>query len=231
MTNLHDGNGLKITLESKVASELNNLLQIIAGTSMLIENVWEGAPGSEKYFTMLRTSIERAEQVTAQLVARAGGTSGKVILHPTFQQPAATVPSPPSTVRKPSILVTDDEAMALTLLQNVFSQSGYDVVTAQSGFECLDLFRRRPQAFDLILLDLAMPFMDGEETFGRLRQISPAIDIVLMAGFVETERLERMMSGGLGGFLGKPFATDDVLNLVNSVLERARQRKSGILAS
>lgn len=225
MTNFNDGNGRKITLESKVASELNNLLQIISGTSTLIENVWEGAQGSEKYFTMLRTSIERAEQVTAQLVARAGGTSGKVILHPTFQQPPAAIPPPPSDARKRSILVTDDEAMALTLLQNIFSDEGYEVTTAQSGFECLDLFRRRPQSFDLILLDLAMPFMDGEETFGRLRQISPAIDIVLMAGFVETERLERMMSGGLAGFLGKPFATDDVLALANSVLERARQRQ------
>jgi CheY-like chemotaxis protein len=226
MTSFNDGNGRKITLDSKVASELNNLLQIISGTSTLIENVWEGATGSEKYFSMLRTSIERAEQVTAQLVARAGGASGKVILHPTFQQPAITVTPPKPGPRKPSILVTDDEAMALTLLQNVFSESGYDVTTAQSGFECLDLFRRRPQSFDLILLDLAMPFMDGEETFGRLRQISPAIDVVLMAGFVETERLERMMSGGLAGFLGKPFATDDVLTLANSVLERARQRQT-----
>jgi CheY-like chemotaxis protein len=228
MTSFNDSNGRKITLESKVASELNNLLQIISGTSTLIENVWEGAQGSEKYFTMLRTSIERAEQVTAQLVERAGGTSGKVILHPAFQQPAAAAPPPPSDARKRSILVTDDEAMALTLLQNIFSESGYEVTTAQSGFECLDLFRRRPQSFDLILLDLAMPFMDGEETFGRLRQISPAIDIVLMAGFVETERLERMMSGGLAGFLGKPFSTDHVLALANSVLERARQRQACI---
>jgi CheY-like chemotaxis protein len=225
MTNFNDGNGRKITLESKVASELNNLLQIISGTSALIENVWEGAEGAEKYFSMLRTSIERAEQVTAQLVARAGGTSGKVILHPTFQQPAAPTSPAASSARKRSILVTDDEAMALTLLQKVFSEAGYDVSTAQSGFECLDLFRRRPQSFDLILLDLAMPFMDGEETFGRLRQISSSIDVVLMAGFVEAERLERMMSGGLAGFLGKPFATEDVLTLVNSVLERARQRR------
>jgi len=97
MTSYNDGNGRKIT------SELNNLLQIISGTSALIENVWEGAQGSEKYFTMLRTSIERAEQVTAQLVARAGGTSGKVILHPTFQQPAAAVPPSPSSTRKRSI--------------------------------------------------------------------------------------------------------------------------------
>jgi CheY-like chemotaxis protein len=225
MTNTNDGNGRKITLESKVASELNNLLQIISGTSTLIENVWEGAQGSEKYFTMLRTSIERAEQVTAQLVARAGGASGKVMLHPTFQQPAATVASPEAAARKRSILVTDDETMALTLLQNVFSDSGYEVAIAQSGFECLDLFRRRPQSFDLVLLDLAMPFMDGEEVFGRLRQISPTIDVVLMAGFVESERLDRMMSGGLAGFLGKPFASGDVLALVDSVIERAAQRQ------
>jgi CheY-like chemotaxis protein len=150
MTNFNDGNGRKITLESKVASELNNLLQIISGTSALIENVWEGAQGAEKYFSMLRTSIERAEQVTAQLVARAGGTSGKVILHPTFQQPNTPTPQIASITRKRSILVTDDEAMALTLLQKIFSEAGYDVSTAQSGFDRLDLFRRRPPTFDLI---------------------------------------------------------------------------------
>jgi CheY-like chemotaxis protein len=224
MTSSTNGHARNSTLESKVASELNNLLQIISGTSALIENVWEGAQGSEKYFTMLRTSIERAEQVTAQLVVRAGGTNGKVILHPAFQEPPAASSKPQSGERKPSVLVTDDETMALTLMANLLSDSGYDVVTAQSGFECLDLFRRRPQAFDLVLLDLAMPFMDGEETFQRLRQISPAIDIVLMAGFIESERLDRMMSGGLAGFLGKPFAVADVLALAQSVIARALQR-------
>src|SRR5438046_10626763 len=65
---------------SKVASELNNLIQIISGTSSLIENIWEGRPGSEKYLEMLRASIERAEQVTAQLGAQAGGTKCKRLL-------------------------------------------------------------------------------------------------------------------------------------------------------
>ena len=54
----------------RVASELNNLIQIISGTSELIENIWEGTEGSDKYFAMLRASILRAEQVTAQLVAQ-----------------------------------------------------------------------------------------------------------------------------------------------------------------
>ena len=222
--NLDDANLLTQPLESKVASELNNLLQIIAGTSTLIENIWEGAEGSDKYFSMLRTSIERAEQVTAQLVARAGGANGKVMLHPTFQEPMGTVLPPKPDAGRHSILVTDDEQMALSLLQRVLSESGYEVTTAQSGFECLDLFRQRPHSFDLVLLDLAMPFMDGEETFQRLRQISSAIDVVLMAGFVESKRLDRMMSGGLAGFLGKPFAPADVLALADSVIERAPQR-------
>ena len=70
-----DRQNLQADDTSKVASELNNLIQIISGTSLLIENIWEGSPGSEKYFEMLRASIERAEQVTAQLVAQAGGAT------------------------------------------------------------------------------------------------------------------------------------------------------------
>ncbi len=224
MTNFQDGNGRKITLSSKVASELNNLLQIISGTSVLIENVWEGAPGSDKYFEMLRTSIERAEQVTAQLVAEAGGPSGKVMLHPALQQPQTAVMLPKPDRRRRSVLITDDEAMAVALLQEIMSEAGYVVSTAHSPFECLDLFRRAPESFDLVLLDLAMPFMNGEETFARLRQIRPRINVVLMAGFVEADCLERMMSNGLAGFLAKPFWAGDVLALADSIIERARQR-------
>src|SRR5438132_11371726 len=124
---------------SKVASELNNLIQIISGTSSLIENIWEGRPGSEKYFEMLRASIERAEQVTAQLVAQAGGTNRKRILSSDLEQrfDEALIAGAP-TQRKHSILV-DDEPMALELLHGVLTDAGYAVSVAQSGFECLDL--------------------------------------------------------------------------------------------
>src|SRR6202011_6041431 len=67
---------------SKATSELNNMLQIIAGTSSLIENIWEGADGSEKYLAMLRTSIERAEKATAELAQYAGGSDKREFMHP-----------------------------------------------------------------------------------------------------------------------------------------------------
>ena len=213
---------------SKVASELNNLIQIISGTSSLIENIWEGRPGSEKYFDMLRASIERAEQVTAQLVAQAGGATNKRVLPLEVEQrfDEALTAGPPNE-RKHSILVTDDEPMALELLHSVLTDAGYDVTVAQSGFECLDLFRRNGQSHDLVLTDLSMPLMDGEETFQRLRQVDPNVKVVLMAGFVDSGRLEKMMSNGLSGFVGKPFAPVEILAVVTSVIAGTDQPQAG----
>jgi CheY-like chemotaxis protein len=206
----------------RVASELNNLIQIISGTSELIENIWEGTEGSEKYFAMLRASILRAEQVTAQLVAQAGGANGKLILHPDLQKTAEPAVPAPRQPQRPCILVVDDEQMVLSLFRRVLTGGGYELVCAQSGFECLDLFGRDPEAYDLVLLDLAMPFMDGEETFERLRRISATIDVILTTGFCEERRLERMMNAGLSGYLRKPLRNEEILRLVASIIERAQ---------
>ena len=228
MSESHRNKSQEKNHNSKVASELNNLIQIISGTSSLIENIWEGRPGSEKYFEMLRASIERAEQVTAQLVAQAGGTNRKRLLPSDLEQrfDEALIAGVPNQ-RKHSILVVDDEPMALELLHSVLTDAGYEVAVAQSGFESLDLFRRDTHAFDLILTDLSMPLMDGEETFERLRQMSPTVNVVLMAGFVDSGRLEKMMNNGLSGFVGKPFAPVEILAVVTSVISAAGQSKEG----
>src|SRR6476619_4822861 len=228
MSESHRNKSQEKNHNSKVASELNNLIQIISGTSSLIENIWEGRPGSEKYFEMLRASIERAEQVTAQLVAQAGGPNRKRLLPSNLEQrfDEALIAGAPNQ-RKHSILVVDDEPMALELLHGVLTDAVYEVAVAQSGFECLDLFRRDTHAFDLILTDLSMPLMDGEEAFERLRQMSPTVNVVLMAGFVDSGRLEKMMNNGLSGFVGKPFAPVEILAVVTSVISAADQSKEG----
>src|SRR3954465_8572079 len=167
-----------------VASELNNLLEIISGTSAAIENIWAGNNGSQKYFDMLRTSLDRAARVTAQMVEHAGGTNKKILFHPelaSFAKPRKTR-SPAPAKKRQSLMVVDDEPMALVLAKRVLTEADFAVVTAQSGFECLDLFRKPPRHFDLILLDLTMPFMDGEETFRRLRSISPDVVVLLSTG-------------------------------------------------
>ncbi|HJX25322.1 MAG TPA: response regulator, partial [Chthoniobacterales bacterium] len=167
---------------SKATSELNNLLQIIAGTSSVIENIWEGTDGSEKYLAMLRASIERAEKVTAELAHHAGGCEKKTLFNPGMAGFAKTKNAPDSGTPRQNILVVDDEEMALTLVKRTLTEAGFHVVTAQSGFDCLDIFRRRPHSFDLVLLDLTMPLMNGEETFTRLHEIRPDVPVVLCTG-------------------------------------------------
>ncbi len=212
---------------SRATSELNNLLQIISGTSAEIGNLWEGSEGSEQYLNMLRSSIDRAAAVAAQLAEQVGGADQKVLMHPelaSFLKPKMISEMPRA---RPTILVIDDEQMALVLIRRLLSEAGYQAVTAQSGFEALDLFRRQPQAFQLVLLDLTMPFMDGEETFHRLREIRAEIPVVLCTGFIRRDRLDRLMKAGIAGFLRKPLAPDEIVDHVRGFLDSLKYAQIG----
>jgi CheY-like chemotaxis protein len=213
---------------SKATSELNNLLQIISGTSEEIANLWEGNEGAEQYLHMLRSSIDRAGTVAAQLAQQAGGTDEKVLMHPelaSFVKPKTVTEMPRP---KTNVLVVDDEPMALLLIKRLLTEAGYHVVTAQSGFECLDIFRKQPHAFQLVLLDLTMPFMDGEETFQRLREIRADIPVILCTGFIRRDHLDRMMDAGIAGFLRKPLAPDEIVEHVRGVLASLKYSRTQI---
>jgi CheY-like chemotaxis protein len=203
---------------AKASSELNNLLQIISGTSTLLEDGSDGSESSEKYLSMLRTSIERAEKVAENLVHHAGGTNAQKLMHPDLAGFVRSKTGNPSGPNKRSIMLVDDEEMALTLVKRVLENAGFAVATASSGFQCLEFFRKQPLAYEMILLDLTMPFMDGEETFKRLREIRADIPVVLCTGFIQQERLGRLMSSGLTGFLRKPIAADEIVSFVRSTL-------------
>ena len=127
------------------------------------------------------------------------------------------------------ILVVDDDPAARVLANRVFSEAGFEVTTAQSGFECLEQFRKRPNWFDLVLLDLSMPFMDGEETFRRLRAINPNVIVLLSTGFLTQaqERVDRMLAGGMAGFIRKPHRPDELLAQVQATLERVKMSRAG----
>ncbi|HXX41312.1 MAG TPA: response regulator [Chthoniobacterales bacterium] len=212
---------------SRAASELNNLLQIISGTSAEIEKSCESSGNSGKYLDMLQQSIERAESVAAQLAQAAGGVQEKTLMHPElspFLKPRTVAKIPAA---KPGILVVDDEEMTLTLIKQILVNADHNVTTAQSGFECLDLFRRRPLSYQLVLVDLTMPFMDGEETFHRLREIRADIPVILCTGFIQRERLNALMKAGLTGYLRKPLAPDEIVSNVRSILASVKYSRTG----
>jgi CheY-like chemotaxis protein len=216
---------------AKATSELNNLLQIIAGSSSALEKTTGGDQHSAEYLEMLRASVSRAELLGEELARRSGGTPEKAICPSdatAFRKPKKT---PKKSSAKQSILVVDDEKMALTLIGRLLREADYDVVTVESGFEAVDQMRREPLRFSLVLLDFSLPFMDGEETFRRLREIRNSIPVVLCTGFILQERLTKMMGLGLTGFLRKPVPPDELLSVVRTTLQSVFYGRSGDGAS
>ena len=220
-----DSNGAPPPAET--ASELNNLLQIISGTAEMMENIWDGNKGSEKYFSMLRTSVDRAAKLTESIAREGGAATEKILLHPALNYYSHKNRAPEQPATKTRILIVDDEPLALELAQQAFADAGFEAKTAASGFECLDLVRTRPFYYNLVLLDLSMPFMDGEETFTRLQQMAPNVAVMLNTGFVAAERLERMMEAGLAGFIRKPHRPTELVAHVRRVLQTVRFSRAG----
>jgi CheY-like chemotaxis protein len=173
-------------------------------------------------------------------------STGNLTLTPTMPGTAVNESLPPTETESPAkpealghalpararrILVVDDEPAARVLGKRVFSEAGFEVATVQSGFECLELFRQHPRYFDLILLDLSMPFMDGEETFTRLRAINPNVVVLLSTGFMAQERVERMLAAGMAGFLRKPHNPAELVAQVESALKKVNMSRAGCAAA
>lgn len=205
---------------AKATSELNNLLQIISGSSAALEKGAKTDEQTAEYLQMLRASIGRAELLGEELASRAGGTAEKAICSADISAFLKKKTDKLQPTRQ-TILVVDDEKMALTLIDRLLREAGYDVVLAQSGFECIDFFRREPLRFSLVLLDFSLPFMDGAETYRRMREIRSDIPVLLCTGFILKERLTEMMGMGLIGFLRKPVPPDELLAVVRSTLQSA----------
>ncbi len=122
------------------------------------------------------------------------------------------------TQRKPTILVVDDEELVRNVSKLMLERLGYQVSVAADGVEAVDLFRKTPDAIDLVLLDMTMPRMGGLETFHALRALRPDIRVVLASGYNEQDAAERFRGEGLAGFLQKPFQLPTLREKVGAAL-------------
>jgi PAS domain S-box-containing protein len=106
---------------------------------------------------------------------------------------------------KERILFVDDEAALVHLAIGVLSGLGYEVVGKTSSLEALELFRARPDSFDLVITDMTMPNMTGSELAQQLMRMRPGIPIILCTGFSETVTQEKARAIGVREFIMKPI--------------------------
>jgi len=105
-----------------------------------------------------------------------------------------------------TILLVDDEEAVLTVSENMLSNLGYQVVTAYNGRKAVEIYKIRNQAIDLVILDMIMPEMSGEETFDCLKALNPNIKVILCSGYSMNSQASRIIERGCRFFLQKPFS-------------------------
>jgi PAS domain S-box-containing protein len=115
-----------------------------------------------------------------------------------------------------TVLIVDDEETVRTVSARMVEALGFQSVLASDGREAVALYRAEPARFNLVLLDLTMPHLDGEETFRQLRHINPGVKVILMSGFNQEEAVSRFTGKGLAGFVQKPFEVANMLAIIRA---------------
>lgn len=125
---------------------------------------------------------------------------------------------------KGSILVADDEESVRNLLSRVLTKMDYMVTTAANGEEVLA--KIKDQEFDLLIMDIRMPKLDGMEAFKVLRLDHPSLPIIMMTAFSTVETTLETMRLGAFDYLTKPFDVPDVKTLVEKVFSSRLEKDS-----
>ncbi|MFZ7128711.1 MAG: sigma-54-dependent transcriptional regulator [Desulfobacterales bacterium] len=122
---------------------------------------------------------------------------------------------------RPQILIVDDEADMLRLLKRVISREmDSDIETAQSAEEALRIFEKK--SFDLALLDIRMPGMDGMELLVELKARVPWLTVLMMTAYGAIEVAVEAIKKGAYDFITKPFDHDEIIHHIGNALERGR---------
>jgi len=109
---------------------------------------------------------------------------------------------------KKKILVVDDQAMVRVVLRKILIKEGYKVLCARDGETAIKKIEN--EKFDLVLLDLKMPGIDGMETLERIRKINKNIRVILISGYLTNEKVERATKLGISNYIRKPFNLDEL---------------------
>lgn len=122
-----------------------------------------------------------------------------------------------------NILIVDDESSIRQSLAEVLEDEGYAAAQAESGEACLETLRKR--SFDVVLLDIWLPGIDGLETLGKIREIDAAPEVIMISGHGTIETAVRATKLGAYDFLEKPLSLDKTLILIKNAIDAKRLRE------
>lgn len=121
---------------------------------------------------------------------------------------------------KEKILIVDDEEMIIEVCAQMLVALGYEVKTAMCGRGAVEKFKEMHEELDLVIVDMNMPEMDGEETFDALKEIDDEVKVIISSGLILDRGNCAIFKRGCLGFLQKPFELQFLSEKIRQVLDQ-----------
>jgi len=149
------------------------------------------------------------------------GTVFRILFAPSAHPASALTPAKaPPERRSGTVLLVDDEEVVRDMVGEVLEHEGFEVLRAEDGSRGVALFRAERDRIDVVLLDLSMPGLSGEETFRRLRDLEPGVLVILSSGYDQDEARGRFGAAGPAGFIQKPYRPEQLMAEIDRCLHQ-----------
>ena len=121
------------------------------------------------------------------------------------------------------VLVVDDEERFRNTLGKLLTAQGMTVTVADCGASAIEILKREPH--DIVLLDVKMPGMSGQETLVELKKVDPDIEVIILTGHASVDIAAEMITHGGSDYLLKPYPMDELLGIIHIAYDRRKTVK------
>jgi PAS domain S-box-containing protein len=167
--------------------------------------------------------IVRSHRGSIRVSSETGkGSTFEILLPavPGSSAPARTVETYEELRGSGLVLLVDDEELVRAAAATALDRYGYRVLIASDGKEAVELYRRTPDEIDLVLLDMTMPVMSGEEALRQIRGIRPGARVIVSSGYDEMEATRLFTAQGVAAFVKKPYSAATLAKAVKRAMRR-----------
>ena len=119
---------------------------------------------------------------------------------------------------KETVLIIDDEEAVIKITQKLLKKLGYKTITADSGESAIEIYKKKHEEIDLIILDLGMPGMGGRRCLEILVEFDPQVKVVIASGYSDDGLIKDNIKHGAKAYAIKPYTLDEISKVIRKVL-------------
>ncbi len=120
-----------------------------------------------------------------------------------------------------TILVIEDEEVLRSLIVDVLTRAGYAVLEARDGEEGVAVYGKNKDSINIVISDMGLPKLSGEQVFKQLQRINPGVRILFSTGFIREEKKKELLQSGALDFIHKPYQINEMLTVLRRAIDSA----------